>query len=100
MGIKYTREYKTIIDELTLSIMQIDNFYEFFEMSVEDWKLMEDSEKKECARTLADDIFYGLGEESNLEVGQGVVNYNKEREVIEVINKNTSINSVRLIDNI
>lgn len=97
MGIKYAREYKKIIDELTSAIQQIDGFYEFFEMSKEDWNLMDNSEKKECAKTLADDIFYGLGEEPILEVGQGSITYHKDISVIEVFNKNTAIVTVSLV---
>jgi hypothetical protein len=97
MGIKYAREYKKIIDELALAIQKIDGFYEFFEMSKEEWNLIDDSEKQECAKTLADDIFYGLGEESNLWVGQGSIIYYKDKSVIEIFNKNTKIDSISLI---
>jgi hypothetical protein len=75
MGVKYTRDYEDIIKELTEVICKIDNFYEFFDMTSEDWSNIPEDEKKECAETLADDIFYALGNEQVLTVGKGEVKH-------------------------
>lgn len=61
MGVKFNREYQDIIDEMIPAIASIEDCHMFFDMTLEEWSALEDQEKVECMRTLADDLFYGLG---------------------------------------
>jgi hypothetical protein len=97
MGVKFTREYSDIIKELTEEIIELSDFYEFFDMTEEDWNLITGEEQRECARTLADDIFYALGNEDTLSVGSGTVKYDKSQGIIKVINSSQLIKIVRLM---
>lgn len=96
MAIKYDRDYKDIIDELSNYIYKIDNFYEFFEMTKVDWSNYDEHEKKEFAKTLADDIFYALGSEGSIEIINSIVRYNEDKAVIEILSNN-NISIVSLI---
>lgn len=97
MGVKYLRKYTDIVEELTLGIMEIDKFYEIFEMSMKEWQSLTELEKKECAKTLADDIFYGLGEEPLHNLGTGSINYIQRDNSIEIINGNVVMKVISLI---
>lgn len=91
MGIKYNREYKTISKELAEEIYEIEDFYTFFEMDEIEFNGLSQEEKKECARTLADDIFYGLYTEKSIKVGSGIIKYNKDNHSISVVYKDEKI---------
>jgi hypothetical protein len=91
MGVKYTREYEDIIVELTEAIYEIPNFYDFFDMTSEDWNDIPEDERKACASTLADDIFYALGNEPVLSVGSGTIKHNKVKNSIMVSFEGTDI---------
>ncbi len=84
MGIKYGREYAEIIGELASALAQIDQMYTFFEMPEQIWLGMNADDRKECIRTMADDIFYGLGVEPMLRVGCGTVSHDAEKHVLKV----------------
>lgn len=84
MGVKFGRLYKDIIDDFSAALGQIDDLYNCFEMSAEDWVEMAGAERSECIRTLADDLFYGLGAEETLVVGSGTVTHDAERHVLKV----------------
>jgi hypothetical protein len=84
MGVKFGRQYKDIIDDFSAALGQIDDLYSCFEMSAEDWNGMEDAERSDCIRTLADDLFYGLGTEGMLQVGSGTVTHDAERHILKV----------------
>ncbi|CAM3412416.1 hypothetical protein [Marinicrinis lubricantis] len=75
MGVKFGREYEQIHQELTEAISKIDKFYEMFEMSEFHWSHLAEDEQHKCAATLADDIFYALGEDPEIEVGSGKITY-------------------------
>ena len=84
MGVKFNREYADIVNDLVEAIITIDDAYEAFEMEREEWLSLDDGEKRECVRTLADDLFYGLGEDPRLEVGSGKVEYDRQHHVIKI----------------
>lgn len=84
MGVKYAREYEAIIEELTDALLEVDGSYEFMEMTELDWEELEASERRECIRTMADDVFYGLGTEPVLELGGGRVTYDAGTHRIQV----------------
>lgn len=96
MGVKYTGDYKSIIENLADGIYQIDNFYDFFEMNIEDWNECSEEEKKNYSNTLADDIFYALAADNAINVGNGLVKYNSDKSNIEVFNDKICIKTIKL----
>lgn len=86
MGVKFNREYEDISNELTEAIYKIEDFYTFFEMNSMDFNALDEEERKDCAKTLADDLFYGLDVENIITVGIGNIEYNKEEYIIIVRN--------------
>ncbi len=84
MGVKFKREYEDIVEEMTKAIISIHDCYDLFEMSQEEWGLMDQDEQKECVRTLADDIFYGLGNLPNLSIGSGKIEYDADNHILKV----------------
>lgn len=96
MGIKYTGDYKIIIEDLAEGIYQIEKFYDFFEMSSEDWEKCSEEEKKSYANTLADDLFYALAEENSISIGDGIIKYNSDESTIEVFNNTNCIKTIKL----
>lgn len=97
MGVKHAREYVEILAELTEAVGAIDNSYEFFEMSQEDWGSLGDGERKEVMEALADDVFYGLGEQETIQVGSGIITHRPKFHVIEVAVDGTEVRIVRLV---
>jgi hypothetical protein len=92
MGVKYIREYEEIIQELTDALYKIENFYEFFDMTAEDWIDIPESERKECALTLADDLFYALGNDPEITIGDGIIKHDKSKNIIVVSYEGNNIN--------
>lgn len=84
MGVKFGRDYSVIIAELTEAIRQIRDVYACFEMAEDDWRALAAAEQSECIRTLADDIFYGLGAGPDMQVGCGTISHDKERHLLTV----------------
>jgi hypothetical protein len=84
VGVKFTRAYREIIDDLVPAIASIRDCHLFLEMSPEDWSRMAEQERTECIRTLADDLFYGLGAERRIAVGSGLLEYDAEKHLIKV----------------
>ena len=96
MGIKYIREYSDIFEDLSQGVIEIENIYDIFEMTKDEWQSLSETEKEECSKTLADDIFYGLGEEPFYNLGNGSINYIQQENIIKIIyeNNNTKIISL------
>lgn len=97
MGVKFNREYQDIIDEMIPAIASIEDCHMFFDMTLEEWSALEDQEKVECMRTLADDLFYGLGSEGQLEVGSGVLEYDADKHLIKVKPDDAVVHVINLI---
>ncbi|MFU0799716.1 MAG: Imm40 domain-containing protein [Xylanivirga thermophila] len=97
MGVRYGREYSDIVRDLMEAINLIDGFYGAFEMSDEDWNSLDAYEQKECLRTLSDDVFYGLGNEPVLNIGQGMLKYDKDNHVIKLFNGEKCVYIVTLV---
>jgi hypothetical protein len=97
MGVKHGREYTDIMTDLTRGLAQVKSVYAFFEMNEEDWVGMEPSEQEDCLRTLADDVFYGLGTEPVMHVGGGVIRHDKEHHTLRVHDGENLISIVYLI---
>jgi len=97
MGVKHGREYAEILEELTEAIGSIEEGYTFFDMAIEDWNGLDEAQRKEVMEALADDVFYGLGEEPVIAVGQGVVTYRAKHHCIEVALGSKESRIIRLI---
>lgn len=96
MGVKFGREYNDIVNDLTTAIGQIRDCYDFFEMSEEDWTDMSSDEQAECLKTLADDVFFALGSDSTIQVGQGLLVYEKSKHIIKVDQGENIISLIQL----
>lgn len=97
MGVKFGREYRDIVHDLGEAIRRIDAFYDFFEMSEQDWNGLDDDEQNECVKTLADDVFYALGRDRELNVGTGHVHYIRSKHIIKVEDGNNVVTVVNLV---
>ncbi|GKS14275.1 hypothetical protein [Paenibacillus chitinolyticus] len=96
MGIKFGREYEDIIRDLMNGLGHVDGFYGFFEMSEADWHELPEEDRQECLRTLADDVFYGLGSEPLLQIADAKVRYLKDRHLIQIDHDDQVVTIVRL----
>ncbi|CAH1222108.1 hypothetical protein PAECIP111893_04815 [Paenibacillus plantiphilus] len=97
MGVKHAREYEEILADLTEAIHAIGDGYLFFDMEAQDWESLSEPERKELMQTLADDVFFGLGEDDVIEVGSGVIAYRSKHHCIEVSVDGKESRIVRLI---
>jgi hypothetical protein len=97
MGVKFNREYQAIIHDLVQAIGLIQDCHDAFEMSAEEWIALEDAERIECVRTLADDMFYGLGQLPKLDIGSGRIEYDSVNHLIKVYPEPKVVHVVKLI---
>jgi len=97
VGVKFNREYKEILTDLTHAVSTIPDCHDFFEMNGADWQKLREDEKVELVQTLADDIFYGLGLDPQMEVGSGQIEYDPKNHVIKVTTDPQVVHIVRLI---
>ncbi|MDO7908686.1 hypothetical protein Q5741_20065 [Paenibacillus sp. JX-17] len=97
MGVKHGRDYGDILKDMTEAMQRIPDSYVFFEMEAEEWDRLGESERTEVSEALAEDVFYGLGTEPVIEVGSGVVIYDKENHRINVLIGEEELTFVSLI---
>ncbi|MFD1957120.1 hypothetical protein ACFSL6_23865 [Paenibacillus thailandensis] len=97
MGVRHAREYSDILKDLTEAVSTITRSFTFFDMEQEEWEALGSSERKEVMEALADDVFYGLGEEPSIAVGDGLVTYHPKLHIIEVTQGDNVHRVVRLI---
>ncbi|MCI3922272.1 hypothetical protein MO973_18745 [Paenibacillus sp. TRM 82003] len=97
MGVKFNREYKDIVQDLAVALRAIQDGYEAFEMTAEDWQSQDEAEQAEFMKTLADDIFYGLGKLSVMEIGSGKIEYDATNHIIKVYSDDKVVHVVQLI---
>jgi hypothetical protein len=84
MGVKFKREYEHIVEEMAKAIITIQDCYDLFEMNQEEWSQMDYEEQMACITTLADDIFYGLGNMPVLNIGSGKIEYDATNHILKV----------------
>jgi hypothetical protein len=84
VGVKFAREYETIITDLVQAIGEMKGCAELLEIDAEQWAELEEEDRAECLRTLADDIFYGLGSEPVMPFGDGLIAYDAGKHMIQV----------------
>ncbi|RJE85539.1 hypothetical protein D3P07_20270 [Paenibacillus sp. 1011MAR3C5] len=97
MGVRHAREYADILKELSVAVGEIENSYSFFEMEPEEWEALAAEERQEVMEALADDVFFGLGEDPVIAIGGGAITYNSKHHVIEVSQGDNVIQIIRLI---
>lgn len=96
MGVKFLRDYDDIILELRDSILTIPKFYTFLGMEDNDFSSLSKSSKEEFARTLSDDLFYGLDAKSTIELGEGLIKLNDTNKTIEIFVNDILTNTIKL----
>lgn len=97
MGVKYNRRYQDIVADLAGAIGTIEDSYELIEMEADDWTALDADERREYLRTLADDLFYGLGSSPRLSVGSGKIEYDPGNHVLKVYTSDNLIHLIQLI---
>ncbi|MCR8636071.1 MULTISPECIES: hypothetical protein [Paenibacillus] len=97
MGIKFGREYPDIINDFTEALYSMDECYSFLEMTSEEWNELEPEEQQECIKTLADDIFYGLGSDPKMIVGKCTISHDKDKHVIVIYHGEKLISVIYLV---
>lgn len=97
MGVRHAREYADILKELTEAVSGISRSFTFFEMEEADWEALDLTERNEVMEALADDVFFGLGEEASIAVGDGLITYHPKLHIIEVTQGDNVHRVVRLI---
>ncbi|UQZ34278.1 hypothetical protein C2I18_12515 [Paenibacillus sp. PK3_47] len=97
MGVKHGRDYSEILRDLTQAVGKISDGYVFFEMEPEEWQALPQESKLEVWEALAEDLFFALGNEPVIEVGSGVVIYDKDTHRINILLGEQDLASVVLI---
>ncbi|TDF92139.1 hypothetical protein [Paenibacillus piri] len=97
MGVKFGREYPDIINDFTDALHSIDECYSFLEMTPEEWNGLGREEQQECIKTLADDLFYGLGSDPKMLVGTCTISHDKDKHVIVIYHKEKLISVIYLV---
>ena len=97
MGVKFARDYEDIVSDMTDAVPNIDRFYQFFNMEEEQWEQLSEEEKKECTKTLCDDLFFALGSRSTIPVEGGWVTYEQKKHVITVNNGGKVVAIINLV---
>lgn len=97
MGVKYAKEYTVIIDDLTDAMQEAEDCHEVFGMETADWEALNPEERRDCIRTLADDVFYGLGADPVMELGSCVVTYDRNNHVIRLAHPTNVVRIVHLV---
>ena len=88
MGLKYTKEYALIINELTRALEDFENLHQLFQMDLADWKMLSKKQQIEILNTLSDDIFYALGSENEYIIENQKIKYNEKNKSLDIfINK-------------
>ncbi len=78
MGLKYTRDYDVIIDEVVKGIEQLEKVYAFIGMTPQEWKALSRQSKAACIRTMADDVFFMLGEQTTIFFEEESIDYDSK----------------------
>lgn len=96
VGIKFTRDYNDIVNDMSHAIPNIDQFYRFLDMEKEQWEALSMREQHECTKTMCDDLFFALGSISTIEIEGGWVSYERTKNVITVNSGETVIAIIHL----
>lgn len=97
VGVKFAREYEDIMADLTAALEELPGSYTLLDMEEQEWAELALDEQRECMRTLADDVFYGLGSDPVLEVGEGALNHDAVKHVLTLTYPGGVTRIIRLI---
>lgn len=97
MGIRFKRNYKEINQELVQAIKKIDRIFEVLGMEAKNWNQLQENKKAEYLKTLADDLFYALGTETKVEIGNGYLEYIEKQNKILVSQKDNCTQIINLV---
>lgn len=97
MGVKFAKEYEDIIKDLSEAIKDIEGSYEFFDMEEGEWEALGGEQQKECMTTLADDVFYGLGADPEMELGTSTISYDRTNHIIKVSYTDKVVRVIHLV---
>ena len=97
MGIRFKRNYKEINQELVQAIKKIDRIFEVLGMEAKIWNQLQENKKAEYLKTLADDLFYALGTETKVEIGNGYLEYIEKQNKILVSQKDNCTQIINLV---
>ncbi|GGA53047.1 hypothetical protein [Paenibacillus physcomitrellae] len=97
MGVKHGRDYALILADLTEAVAAVPDSYIFFEMDLEDWERLPQEDRSEVWEALAEDLFYGLGEQPVITVGSAVVMHDPAVHRINVLIGEEELTSISLI---
>ncbi|CAH0122739.1 hypothetical protein PAE9249_05330 [Paenibacillus sp. CECT 9249] len=78
VGVRHAREYADILADLTEAVLQIPDGHLFIDMTTEEWGQLAPEERREVMEALADDVFFGLGEDPLIRVGSAAVAYDSK----------------------
>lgn len=97
MGIKHGRDYGDILKDLTEAVSQIPDSYIFFEMEPGEWNEMSSEQKDEVLEALAEDLFYALGTQPMIQVGNALVSHDANLHIINLFIGEREYISVKLV---
>lgn len=97
LGVKFNRDYNEIVEDLVPALASISDCYTFLDMDEAQWNALCEDEKNACIRTLADDLFYGLGTTRSIEVGSGVLEYDQTKHLIKIHANRSVVHVINLI---
>jgi hypothetical protein len=97
VGVKFGREYTDIVADLVQALGKVNGVCDFFEMTQEEWAELNAEQQQECLKTLADDLFYGLGSESSLEIGEGVIQHDASNHILKVHDGDNLVSVIYLV---
>ena len=98
MGVKFGREYAAIISELALALGPIDGMCSFVGMDPSEWESLGPEGQIACIRTIADDLFYALGTEKEVVIGQARILYDELHHRIRIRYADDSGTDIALTD--
>jgi hypothetical protein len=97
MGVRFNREYPDILADLTSVLAQLPAIAEFVEMEQSDWLKLSPKTRKEMAETIADDLFFALGEEPTIALGDLTIQYDSSLHRIFIQKQNSEVHIIKLI---
>jgi hypothetical protein len=97
VGVRFNRDYPDILADLSGVLAQLPASAEFVEMNQADWLKLSPKTRREMAETIADDIFYALGDEAKIEIGDLTIEYDASLHRIFVHTLDGKAHIIKLI---
>jgi hypothetical protein len=97
MGVRFNREYEDILADLSGVLAQLPASAEFVEMEQADWLNLSPKTRKEMALTIADDLFFALGEEPTISFGDLKIQHDANSHRIFVQTQNGDTHIIKLV---